>query len=120
MDARQIQRRMFILLAVCCALAISGCQIFPDKLHQPLYHNPFPQLLPNGAFTPTTVLRTERAALGRWLAPASGQALEDHLYVVDPSGDWMMRVPVDPDPARLKRDIDKLLRASAGWDRPGR
>jgi hypothetical protein len=73
-----------------------------------------------GAFAPTTVLRTEHAALGQWLAPASGQALEDHLYVVDPSGDWMMRVPVDADPARLKRDIDKLLRASAGWDRPGR
>jgi len=32
----------------------------------------------------------------------------------------MMRVPVDADPTRLKRDIDKLLRASAGWDRPGR
>ena len=72
------------------------------------------------AFTPTTVLRTDRAALGQWLAPAPGQALEDHLYLVDPRGDWMMRVPVDADPARLKRDVDKLLRASAGWDRPGR
>jgi hypothetical protein len=71
-------------------------------------------------FASTTVLRTERTALGQWLAPASGQALEDHLYLVDPRGDWMMRVPVDADPARLKRDIDKLLRASAGWDRPGR
>jgi hypothetical protein len=73
-----------------------------------------------GAFAPATVLRTQRAALGQWLAPASGHALEDHLYLVDPRGDWMMRVPVDADPARLKRDIDKLLRASAGWDRPGR
>jgi hypothetical protein len=32
----------------------------------------------------------------------------------------MMRVPADPDPTRVKRDLDKLLRASAGWDRPGR
>jgi hypothetical protein len=71
-------------------------------------------------FAPTTVLRTGRAPLGEWLAPAPGHALEDHLYLVDPRGDWMMRVPVDADPARLKRDIDKLLRASAGWDRPGR
>ena len=55
-----------------------------------------------------------------WLEPAPGHALEDHLYIVDPLGDWMMRVPADPDPARLKRDIDKLLRASAGWDQPGR
>ncbi len=73
-----------------------------------------------GAFAPTTVLIADRSALGEWLAAAPGHALEDHLYVVDPRGDWMMRVPVDADPTRLKRDIDKLLRASAGWDRPGR
>ena len=73
-----------------------------------------------GTFAPTTVLRADRAALGRWLAPAPGHSLEDHLYLVDPRGDWMMRVPVAADPARLKRDIDKLLRASAGWDRAGR
>jgi len=71
-------------------------------------------------FAPTTVLRARRDALAAWLTPAAGRALEDHLYVVDPRGDWMMRVPVDPDPARLKRDLDKLLRASAGWDRAGR
>lgn len=66
------------------------------------------------------VLLSPRTALAGWLAPASGRALEDHLYIVDPNGDWMMRAPEDADPARLKRDIDKLLRASAGWDRPGR
>ena len=71
-------------------------------------------------FAPTTVLRARRDALAAWLTPAAGRALEDHLYVIDPRGDWMMRVPVDPDPARLKRDLDKLLRASAGWDRAGR
>ena len=32
----------------------------------------------------------------------------------------MMRAPPDPDPARLKRDIERLLRASASWDRAGR
>ena len=71
-------------------------------------------------FAPTTVLRIGRAALLEWLAPAPGHALEEHLYVVDPQGDWMMRVPSEADPGRLKRDIDKLLRASAGWDRAGR
>jgi hypothetical protein len=69
---------------------------------------------------PTTVLRTARPALSAWLDPAPGRVLEDHLYIVDPRGDWMMRVPADADPARLKRDLDKLLRASAGWDRAGR
>jgi len=71
-------------------------------------------------FAPARVLRVSRAALAAWLAPAPGHALEDHLYIVDPRGDWMMRVPVDPEPARLKSDMDKLLRASASWDRPGR
>jgi hypothetical protein len=77
-----------------------------------------------GAKTPglaqTTVLRVAHDPLGAWLAPADGRALEDHLYIVDPQGDWMMRAPPDADPAKLKRDIEKLLRASAGWDRPGR
>lgn len=70
--------------------------------------------------TPATVLRAARAPLAAWLAPAAGHALEDHLYIVDPQGDWMMRAPPDADPAKLKRDIEKLLRASAGWDQPGR
>ena len=68
----------------------------------------------------TQVLAVTRADLARWLEPAPGRALEDHVYVVDPRGDWMMRAPVDPEPARLKRDVEKLLRASGGWDRPGR
>jgi hypothetical protein len=70
--------------------------------------------------TPATVLRIPAAALGAWLEPAPGHRLEEHIYVVDPRGDWMMRVPADPDPARLKRDIERLLRASAGWDQPNR
>ena len=72
------------------------------------------------ALAPATVLRVERSALAAWLAPAAGHALEDHLYIVDPHGDWMMRVPAEADPAKVKRDVEKLLRASAGWDRGGR
>lgn len=66
------------------------------------------------------VLRLPRALAVTWLEPAPGQALEDHLYIVDPMGEWMMRSPADADPARLKRDLDRLLRASASWDLPGR
>lgn len=72
------------------------------------------------AGVPVTVLRVAPQALGAWLQPAPGQAIEDHMYIVDPMGNWMMRVPPRPDPAKLKRDLDKLLRASAAWDRPGR
>jgi hypothetical protein len=67
-----------------------------------------------------TVLRADAAAVAAWLAPAPGQALEDHLYIVDPMGEWMMRLPVDPDPAKVKRDLDRLLRASSFWDKAGR
>ena len=73
-----------------------------------------------GAGTPAQVLRIPRAALGRWLEARPGAALEGHIYIVDPLGRWMMRSPPDPEPAKLKRDVERLLRASAAWDRPGR
>ena len=46
-----------------------------------------------------TVLQVDEAALGAWLQPAPGQRLSDHLYVVDPLGNWMMRFPAQADPA---------------------
>jgi hypothetical protein len=70
--------------------------------------------------TEITVLRAPKSALSAWLAPAAGRALTDHVYVVDPHGNWMMRSPAEPEPGKLKRDVEKLLRASAGWDKPGR
>jgi hypothetical protein len=66
------------------------------------------------------MLRLPRATVAAWLKPAPGQALEDHVYIVDPLGEWMMRAPANADPSKLKRDVDRLLRASAGWDKPGR
>jgi len=78
------------------------------------------QTLFNPAVAPLQMLRADRDAVAAWLQPAPGQALEDHLYIVDPLGEWMMRAPADADPARLKRDIDRLLRASGSWDKPGR
>ena len=67
-----------------------------------------------------TALRADRSAVARWLSPEQGQQLEDHLYLVDPMGEWMMRFPAQADPARVKRDLDRVLRASASWDLPGR
>ncbi len=72
------------------------------------------------AGVPVTVLRAPHEALADWLAPAAGQALEQHFYLVDPLGNWMLRAPGEPEPARLKRDIERLLRAAASWDLPGR
>lgn len=67
-----------------------------------------------------TVLRVPHDRLQAWLKPAAGKTLGDHFYVVDPMGRWMLRAPGDPEPRKLKADLDKLLRASASWDRAGR
>jgi hypothetical protein len=67
-----------------------------------------------------TVLRVDPAKLAAWLEPAPGHKLADHLYVVDPLGHWMMRFPAGADPAKVRRDIERLLRASAFWDKEGR
>lgn len=75
------------------------------------------------ALAQATVLRVSEAQLGQWLAPAPGRVLADHLYLVDPMGNWMLRFPAGLDQAsapKAKRDLERLLRASAGWDRPGR
>ncbi|MFN4117359.1 SCO family protein [Acidovorax sp.] len=70
-----------------------------------------------------TVLRMDPADLAGWLTPAAGHALPDHLYVVDPMGNWMMRFPAAMDSggaAKAKRDLERLLRASSSWDEAGR
>jgi hypothetical protein len=34
----------------------------------------------------------------------------DHLYLVDPQGNLMMRYPRDPDPSRMIRDLQRILK----------
>ena len=83
---------------------------------------PIPERLDHG-LQGATVLRVPAAQLARWLAPAAGHALAEHLYVVDPMGSWMMRFPARmdvPGALRAKKDIERLLRASSSWDEPGR
>jgi hypothetical protein len=36
----------------------------------------------------------------------------DHIYVVDPLGNLMMRYPRDPDPSKMLKDLQRLLRYS--------
>lgn len=70
-----------------------------------------------------TVLRVSADSLAQWLEPAPKQALSNHLYLVDPLGNWMMRFPAHMDAggaSRAKRDLERLLRAAASWDQPGR
>jgi len=75
------------------------------------------------ALSQAVVLQVDAGALAQWLAAAPGHQLSDHLYVIDPMGNWMMRFPAGLDmagAAKAKRDLERLLRASASWDQPGR
>jgi hypothetical protein len=80
------------------------------------------------ALAQATVLRVKSNELSRWLEPAAGHQLADHLYLVDPMGHWMMRFPATASTgaidtaaaAKMKRDVERVLRASASWDVPGR
>ena len=56
----------------------------------------------------------------KWRNLSKANPKDPRFLLVDPMGEWMMRMPADPDPARLRRDLDRLLRASASWDSPGR
>jgi hypothetical protein len=43
--------------------------------------------------------------------PAERSA-SDHIYLVDPLGNLMMRFPREPDPSRVIKDLQRLLKAS--------
>jgi len=36
----------------------------------------------------------------------------DHIYLVDPLGNLMLRFPKDADPGRMKKDLERLLKVS--------
>ena len=64
-------------------------------------------------FDGTTMLRVAVDPVRAWLPVETGGAMENHLYLIDPLGHLMMRFPKDPDPSKVKKDLSKLLRASA-------
>lgn len=65
-------------------------------------------------FHGTLFLRADRAELERFLAlpPDPGARLADHVWLIDPLGNLMLRWPKHEDPNRMKRDLTRLLRAS--------
>lgn len=58
------------------------------------------------------VLRAPAEPVRAFLPATNESAADDHLYLIDPLGHLMMRWPKDVDPARLRRDVSRLLRAS--------
>jgi hypothetical protein len=59
------------------------------------------------------MLRANDAAVAKWLPVDAGTSAADHIYMIDPLGNLMMRFPLDPEPRKVHKDIAKLLRASA-------
>lgn len=60
----------------------------------------------------TRMLRADPKAVSAWLPAEPGTTPADHIYLVDPLGNLMMRFPKDGDPYKMKKDISKLLMAS--------
>ncbi len=63
----------------------------------------------------TEMVRADPDELARWLPSDPTEppgAWAEHIYVVDPLGNLMMRFPLDADPNKTKRDLAKLLAAS--------
>lgn len=58
-------------------------------------------------------LQVARAAGREFLEqfPAA-RSPRDHIYLVDPLGNLMLRFPADPDPRRMVKDLARLLEAS--------
>jgi cytochrome oxidase Cu insertion factor (SCO1/SenC/PrrC family) len=55
----------------------------------------------------------DSAAVTQWLPADPGTSTDDHIYLIDPLGHLMMRFPKDPEPRKVYKDINKLLKASA-------
>ena len=60
----------------------------------------------------THMLRVKPDVLKTWLPVEQGTVVADHIYVIDPLGNLMMRFPKDADPNKIKKDLAKLLKAS--------
>ena len=73
---------------------------------QPAEHVNYGELIS----APLPELQAAAPALSAKL-PATG-AVSDHIYLVDPLGNLVLRYPRDADPTRIKKDLSRLLRAS--------
>jgi hypothetical protein len=89
-----------------------------------------PAMLPR--LESSTTLRIPAQSAAQWLGDGAAGPLSGAIYLVDPLGNYMMRFPaldLQPDSTqeakllhakKVKRDVERLLRASASWDTAGR
>ncbi|SAL20478.1 cytochrome C oxidase subunit I [Caballeronia turbans] len=63
----------------------------------------------------TRMLVADDKSIAAWLPVDDGTKLTDHIFLVDPNGNLMMRFPKNPDPKKINADLAKLLK----WSRIG-
>ncbi len=64
------------------------------------------------AYPDIRLLQADANTLANWLPAEANTAMTDHIYLIDPSGNLMMRFPKEPDPTKIKKDLSKLLKWS--------
>jgi cytochrome oxidase Cu insertion factor (SCO1/SenC/PrrC family) len=66
----------------------------------------------DNAYKDTEMLIADPKEVSAWLPADEGTQVSDHIYMVDPNGNLMMRFPKDANPSKIKGDVTKLLRNS--------
>ena len=61
------------------------------------------------------MLRANSTELKNYLPLDAGTGLQDHIWLIDPLGNLMMRFPKNADPTLIYKDVSKLLYATKGW-----
>jgi len=61
---------------------------------------------------PEALAASEGTRVGRFAADGFPGTATDHIYLVDPLGNLMMRFPRDPDPSKVIKDLQRLLKYS--------
>ena len=67
-----------------------------------------PALLVDYAGT-LTIRMQDASLISGFPAPEDGK---NHIYLLDPLGNLMLRYPRDADPSRMKKDLERLLKVS--------
>lgn len=64
------------------------------------------------AYDGVHMLRAGGAPVLSTFTPAAGSAQHDHIYLVDPLGNLVLRFPKNAEPAKMKKDLERLLKYS--------
>ena len=75
-------------------------------------------MLAGGGVPPAELARLYDGALvarasPELLAALPGTNVRDHIYLLDPRGNLMLRFPKDADPKRMIKDLQRLLKYSS-------